>query len=313
MADDAPPYDEVARILDDGDAGRYGEADVLLDHARINGFTFLRVWRFQYALSRARLAARRNRRDEAAAFAYGALWQAAEDAEGPLLSRHPNVGRVDTDQLTVDELWRYVETGDAESYDALVDDYRSPRDGRVQWHWTLVERLRPNPQVAGRHHTAAERGRRAAAPLLLELRSAGYPAYDLSDFAARKLPSRNAAEILVKWLERIDDPFAREGIATALTDPKARTVATLPLIDLFDRLPNDAREKGRVAAAVGTLARDAHFEQMARLARDPRHGQHRHYLFWAVSYMKDPRAVDLCLELLMTPSSGSPRSDRWQI
>ncbi len=53
-----------------------------------------------------------------------------------------------------------------------------------------------------------------------------------------------------------------------------------------------------MAAAVGTLARDDHFERVAELVRDPRHGHYRHYLFWAISYMKDPRAVDLCLELL---------------
>lgn len=292
------PYDEVARILDEEDASRYDEADELLDRARADGDTFFREWRFRYALYRARLAARRGHRDEAAAFAYGALWQAAEDEEGPLLPRHPDVGRVNTEQETVDELWRYAAAGDAERYDALVDDYRSPDDGRVQWHWSLVERLRPNPELVGRRHNEVEAGRRAAEPLLIELRAAGFPAYDLSDFAAQKLPSKKAADILVKWLQRIDDPIARSNIATALTDPKARPVATQPLIDLLRQLPNDAWEKDRVAAAVGTLARDGHFGQVAELVRDPRHGHYRDYLFWAVSYMKDPEAVDLCLELV---------------
>jgi hypothetical protein len=49
---------------------------------------------------------------------------------------------------------------------------------------------------------------------------------------------------------------------------------------------------------VATLARDRHFEQVAELIRDPRHDHYRDYLLWAVGYMKDPRAVDLCLELL---------------
>ncbi|MGI9090900.1 MAG: hypothetical protein ACR2GG_07345, partial [Gemmatimonadaceae bacterium] len=100
MADGDVPYDQVARILDGGEESRYDEADELLDRARANGDTLFRVWRFRYALYRARLAARRGRRDEAAAFAYGALWQVAEDEEGPLLPRHPDVGRVETDQET---------------------------------------------------------------------------------------------------------------------------------------------------------------------------------------------------------------------
>lgn len=295
---DGTPYDEVARILDEEDEGRYEEADDLLDRARANGDAPFRVWRFRYALYRARLAARRGQRDEAAAFAYGALWQVAEDEEGPLLPRHPDIGRVNMGQETLDELWRYTESGDAERYDLLVDDYRSPNDRRVQWHWSLVERLRPNPGIASHRHEQVEAGRRVAAPLLMELRTAGFPAYDLGDFARQKLPSKKAAEILVKWLQRIDDPVARSSIATALTEAKARSVATQPMLDLFRDLPTDAWEKDRVAAAVGTLARDDHFEQIAELLRDPRHGHYRHYLFWAISYMKNPRAVDLCLELL---------------
>lgn len=298
MPDVEPPYNQVARILDEEDESRYPEADELLDRARANGDTLFRVWRFRYALYRARLAARRGQRDEAAAFAFGALWQVAEEEEGPLLPRHPDVGRVDTDQETLDELWRYAESGDAERYDSLVDDYRSPTNGRVQWHWSLVERLRPNAAIVGHRQDEVEAGRRAAAPLLMELRAAGFPAYDLGDFAQQKLPSKQAAEILVKWLDRIDEPIARSNIATALAEARARSVATQPLLDLFRDLPVDAWEKDRVAAAVGTLARDDHFEQVAELVRDARHAHYRHYLFWAISYMKDPRAVDLCLELL---------------
>lgn len=293
ISDHEPPYDEIERILDHEDEARYADADALLDRARADGDTFFRAWRFRYALYRARLAARRGNRDEAAAFASGALWQAAEDEQGPLLARHPDVGRVETNRQTVDELRGYVGAGDGERYDALIDDYRSPGDGGVRWHWSLVERLRPNPGDGD-----GEAWRRAAEPLLMELRAAGFEAYDLEDFANQKLPSKQAAQILVKWLSRIDEPTARTMIATALTDPKARAVAAQPLLDLFRELPASAREKDRVAAAVGTLARDAHFEQVAELVRDERHGHYRHYLFWAIGYMKDPRAVDLCLELL---------------
>jgi hypothetical protein len=291
-------YDEVERILAAGDASRYEEADELLDRIRADVDTVFRDERFRYALYRAQLAARRARTDEAAAFAHGALWQLAEDEAGPQLARHPGVGRVRVRRRTVDELRRYAGAGDAERYDALIDDFRSPADGSVQWHWALIERLRPNPRVAGRHQPEIEAARRAAEPLLLELRAAGIPAYDLAEVSQRKLPSKRAAEILVKWLQRTSDPLARTLIATALADPKARSVATPPLLDLFKALPEDAREKDRVAAAVGTLARDPYFEPLAELVRDPRHGRYRLYLFWAIGYLKDPRAVDLCLELL---------------
>jgi hypothetical protein len=290
--------EEVARILKSEDEQRYGEADLLLDRARADYDLMLRSQRFAYALYRARLAGRRGRPDEAAAFARGALWQAADDADGPQLSRHPDVGRVAAGKRVMGELEQYAEAGDAERYSPPADDYRSPDSGRVQWHWSLIERLRPNPEIRGRHDDEIEAGRRAAEPLLMELRAAGYPAYDLQDFSMQKLPSKEAAVILVKWLGRTDDPLARTLIATALTDTKARSVATEPLLDLFSELPAGAREKDRVANALATLARDRHFEQIAELIRDPRHDHYRQYLFWAVGYMKDLRAVDLCVEFL---------------
>ena len=40
----------------------------------------------------------------------------------------------------------------------------------------------------------------------MELRAAGFPAYDMDDFSDQRLPSKKAAEILVKWLQRTDDP-----------------------------------------------------------------------------------------------------------
>lgn len=295
VAGDETPYDEVARVLARGDVG---EGGLILDRARVNGRTFFRAERFLYALYRARLADQRGSRDEAAAFARGALWQISEDEEGPQLSRHPDVGRVNSDQEALAELWHYVRGGDAERYGALIEDYRSPVTGHVQWHWSLIEQLRPNPSVVGPRHAEIAASRLAAEPILLELRAAGVAAYDLADFARQRLPSRKAADILVSWLPRVADPIVRSNIAIALTDAKARSGATQPLLHLFRRLPNSSLDKDRVAAALGTLARDDHFEQVAELARDSRHGQYRQYLFWAVGYMQEPRAVDLCLELL---------------
>lgn len=138
--------EEVARVLGREDDERYGDADVLLDRARADADLMFRSQRFLYALYRARLASRRGQRDEAAAFARGALWQAADDEAAPQFSRHPDVGRVAVDKRTLNELEGYAEAGDAERYTSLADDYRSPTNGHVQWHWSLIERLRPNAE-----------------------------------------------------------------------------------------------------------------------------------------------------------------------
>ena len=310
MGDDAvhpkdAPYGEVEAILDAGDPARYDEADALLDQARADGETLFRVYQFRYALQRAQLAARRGLVDEAAAFALGALWQVSLDEQGPQLARHPNIGRIVVDAPTVSDLWGYVRSGDGERYDPVIEDYRAPDTGCIEWDFSLIERLRPNPRIVGPRHAELEAAREAARPLLAELKVAGFRAHDLGDFASRKLPSKKAAVILTKWLPRIDDRWVLTRIASALSDRKARPVAAQPLLDLFRSMPDDPLVKDRVAAAVGTLARDNEFEQIADCIRDPRHGHYRHYLFWAVSYMKDPRAVDLCLELIDDPELGS--------
>jgi len=295
---DEDDLDVAERIADRGKRDRFAEADERLDRVRAEHAATFRGDRFRYALARARLAAARGEADEAAAFAAGALWQLEEDAEGPELPRHPAVGRVRAGGRTRRELRRLAGGGDGERYDPAAEGFRSASSGAVQWTWALVERLRPNPAIAGRHDDRIAASRRNAAPLLRELRAAGYEAFDLAELGDRRLPDRGAAAILVAWLDRVGDPLSRSLIAMALTDPKARAVAAQPLLDLFAALPPEADEKDRVAAAAGTLARDPHFEQVAALVRDPAHGHYRSYLMTAVRYMKDPRAVDLCVEQL---------------
>jgi hypothetical protein len=170
------------------------------------------------------LAARRRRHDESAAFAHGALWQLAADEQGRLLPRHPDVGGITTDQETVDELRRYTDAGHGENYDALIDDFRSPSDGRVEWRWPLIERLRPNPDIVGRRHDEIEAARKAIEPVLMELRDTGFAVYDLDELSGWKLPSleerrRDSRQLVA----RVDAPFARSAIASALAPTSSAT------------------------------------------------------------------------------------------
>ena len=71
------------------------------------------------------------------------------------------------------------------------------------------------------------------------------------------------------------------------------------MLDLFAALPSGAEEKDRVAAAAAhARARRRSSSRSPRWSRDPAQGHERAYLFWAVEHMRDPRAVDLCLEHL---------------
>ena len=307
---DEDDLDVAERIAERGERDRFAEADARLDRVRAGYAATFRGDRFRYALARARLASARGAADEAAAFAAGALWQLEDDAEGPELPRHPTVGRVRAGGRTRRELRRLAGGGDGERYDPVAEQFRSPSSGAVQWTWALVERLRPNPAVAGRHDDRIATSRRNAEPLLHELRAAGYEAFDLAELGNRRLPDRGAAEILVAWLDRVGDPLSRSLIAMALTDQKARAVAAQPLLDLFAALPPEADEKDRVAAAAGTLARDPQFEQVAALVRDRAHGHYRSYLMTAVEYMRTRAPSTSASSSSTTTRSGTRRCRR---
>ena len=191
----------------------------------------------------------------------------------------------------------------------LVERFRDG-DGRVRWEWELIWRLR------GEHRERDELDL-LFAPLERELRDAGFEIATFEEWASGRLPdaasARRAAPILLRWFAAAGDPRVRGAVARALDDPRLRKQATGPLLDAFAELTDpDFNGTGRpdervarlrlmkdaIAHAIGTLARDEHFEQVAALLRDGRHDPYRAYLLWALPYMRTDAAVDLALELL---------------
>jgi tetratricopeptide (TPR) repeat protein len=79
----------------------YEEAFELLDRAASNGLTF-EVQRWRHAVASARLHARRGRLDEARRAAREALQHV--EVSRPDFARHPNVGRIEADVVTLGEM-----------------------------------------------------------------------------------------------------------------------------------------------------------------------------------------------------------------
>lgn len=287
------------------------EAEIALDAALADDLVFGGL-KFRYAVARARLASLSVDPDQAAAFALGALHLAAVDA--PVSSAHPTVGRVDADDCILDELEEIADRGDAEAASPLIDDFRGA-DGHVVWDWQLTRRLRwtdDDPLVA-----QEDASRREAQPIVDELRAAGFTVVDLEAFRLRGLPTaaaaRTAAPILLRGIDRVTDPDLQASLAVALADPRVRAIATAPLLERFGAMrdpalngsdrPSEAvgaqrRLKSGLASALSTLARDEHFDTLAKVLRDPAHGRHRVYLLWALQHVKHPDAVDVAIELL---------------
>ena len=289
----------------------YSEADELLD-AFLERNPSFHEQKYRYAVARMRLARRRHQDDEAAAFALGALHLFAENQ--PVSSYHRDIGLIRADDHTLSKLEEAAAEGNPEAANERVERYRGP-DGSVRWEWRLTSMLRGVAE--------SSRLKRSddfdveSQPLVEELRAAGFEVYDLWKWSLRSLKNtadvRAAAIILLRWLDETDNSELKSAIASALDDPRARRLATSPLIAWFRRMRTpDLNGRERPSEAVGrqrrlrlslagtleTLARDEHFDDLAELIRDPAYGHHRAHLFGALGYMKSDAAVDLALEML---------------
>lgn len=116
--------------------------------------------------------------------------------------------------------------------------------------------------------------------------------------SAQKYPS--AIPVLIKHLKTPYHPKIREGIARALSVPEAKPIAAHALIEAFQHEPDgaDIGVKWALANALTVVADDSVLDDLIALVQDKRHGASRTMLTLALGNIKNPRAVDVLLELL---------------
>lgn len=288
---------------------------------------------FDWAVAQARLASRAGAHDRAAALARGAQWLAAHDE--PAAPRHPLVGLIGTpDRAVQRELHVLASAGDAEAASPRVDEFRRP-DGTVEWHWALTTAIVADdvaavaPPVADDEPARPERWiddeaaddavfeeeRRA---VLAELRAVGFhDAFELIEWTNRKFGSaaevKLAAPILVRWLRDGRSYQTRIAAAYGLKDTRARKLAADQVVASYAALrdPNPGvipppdfetarirRERDALGDVLASVARDGQFDALAKLVREDARSRidHDPWVWMALSYVKDPRVVDLALE-----------------
>lgn len=170
----------------------------------------------------------------------------------------------------------------------------------------LMDRLERDPQYLARREEADARWRMAveqntaaAAPVVKDLNKLGLPFQSLGDLRRSGIRYKIAVPVLLKWLPIIENTHIKDAIVRALSVPWARPVAALPLASEFQNAKNDAAGlKWAIGNALSVVADDSVFDKIAELVRDNRHGKAREMLAVALGNMKDPRAVDLLIELL---------------
>lgn len=170
----------------------------------------------------------------------------------------------------------------------------------------LMAKLNADPEfVAKQEREEAERQaraaewRRAEAPLVDELKAAGFAVDSAWDLVNTLVPYPHALPILVDHLQRPYPGRVREGIARALAVPQSRFAW-----EVFTRLYRDEDTKDAkdgLAVAIAASADDEVIEDVIALARDKRHGSSRLLLLSALERSEDPRARAALMELGTDP------------
>lgn len=170
----------------------------------------------------------------------------------------------------------------------------------------LMARLNSDSEfVAKRAQEEAERQGRAAewrhaeAPLVEELRAAGFAVDSAWDFVNKSAPYADALPILVDHLQRSYPSRVREGIARALAVPQSKFAW-----NVLTRLYRDEGEKDAkdgLAVAISVVADDEVIDEVLALVRDVRHGPSRVLLLSALERSEDPRARAALMELGTDP------------
>jgi hypothetical protein len=146
-------------------------------------------------------------------------------------------------------------------------------------------------------HVAIETNMRDARPVIDELAAQGFAVQTIADLFNQRMGYEAAIPILLRWLPRISNPDVKEDIVRALSVPWARQSVLDALLTEFDRADGPGL-RWAVANALAVIADDSAFPRIADLVRDVRNGDAREMLTVALGNMRDPRALDLLLELV---------------
>lgn len=170
----------------------------------------------------------------------------------------------------------------------------------------LMAKLNADPEfVAMQAGKERERQRReeelqiAEAPLVNDLREAGFLVESAWDLVNTTDPYTSVLPILLKHLSRPYPGPIREGIARALAVPEA-IFGWNVLVNNY-RNEKESRAKDGLAVAIAGAADDEVIGDVIALARDTRHGESRLLLLSALERSADPRAMAVLVELATDP------------
>lgn len=141
--------------------------------------------------------------------------------------------------------------------------------------------------------------REDAAPVIADLRRAGFEVDSVRELLTKKLDFRKAIPLLLGWLPRIANADVKESIVRTISVPFAKPVAARPLAEEFRRTQEGAASlRWAIGNALDVVADDSVADDMIELAKDRRYGKAREMVVSGLGNLSDVRVVPVLLELL---------------
>lgn len=144
------------------------------------------------------------------------------------------------------------------------------------------------------------RNREDAAPVIADLRGAGFEVDSVRELLIKRLDFRKAIPLLLRWIPRITNVDVKESIVRTISVPFAKTLAARPLIEEF-RSGNGgegAALRWAIGNALDVFADDSVTDEMIELATNRDYGRAREMIVLALGKLRDPRVVAVLFVLL---------------
>jgi hypothetical protein len=172
-----------------------------------------------------------------------------------------------------------------------------PEDASNQSQQELIRKLKEKEQ---QRQKIISINLKAAAPVVAELKDAGYQVEWISDLFNKRIKYKDAIPILLRWLPIIENVDVKEELVRALSVPWAKPVAAPVLIAEFHKMHSESNSgiKWAIANALSVVADDSEFEEIVNLVQDPQNGASRKMLALSLSKMKNQHAEDVLINLL---------------
>jgi HEAT repeat protein len=141
--------------------------------------------------------------------------------------------------------------------------------------------------------------RKLTAPIVAELRAAGFGFASLDDLRRSGTQYEGAIPILISWLPKLDAFNVKESIVRTLSVPWARGIATKPVLEEFYKAPKEASSlRWAIGNAMEVIADPSVADEILKIVADPSNGSARQMFVLALGKLRYHQAVPVLLALL---------------